>query len=99
MPTVEQAIAAFGVTIDPHLDRQAEIPVLAGLQFQGDVAVVPTTTRAPGRTPIPEGGVPVVRGEVGANTHLLLASGPAFFTADAPGLVSLGVLTVPEGST
>ncbi|GAA3672163.1 hypothetical protein GCM10022224_040460 [Nonomuraea antimicrobica] len=99
MPTIEQAIALFGVAVDDHLDRQAEIPVLAGLQFQGDVAVVPTN-RDPARTPVPETGVPIVRGQNEANTHLLLATGKAYFAPErAPGRMVLGVLTVPEGAT
>ncbi|AQZ68230.1 unnamed protein product [[Actinomadura] parvosata subsp. kistnae] len=99
MLTIEQAIATFGVTVDEHLDRQAEIPVLSGLQFQGDVAVVPVTA-SPARTPIPAEGVPVVRGQAQANTHLLVATGPAFFTPDRSGrALTLGVLTVEEGAT
>ncbi|WP_214322972.1 hypothetical protein [Nonomuraea sediminis] len=99
MPTIEQAIATFGVTVDEHLDRQAEIPILSGLQFQGDVAVVPVT-REPARTPIPTSGVPVVRGQAQANTHLLVATGAAFFSPDQSGrALVLGVLTVEEGAT
>ncbi|RSN15417.1 hypothetical protein DMB42_00720 [Nonomuraea sp. WAC 01424] len=99
MLTIKQAIAAFGVDVDEHLDRQAEIPVLSGLQFQGDVAVVPVT-RQPVRTPIPASGVPVVRGQAQANTHLLVADGKAFFTPDrSSGTLVLGVLTVEEGAT
>jgi hypothetical protein len=97
MPTVEEAIAAFGVTVDPHLDRQTAIPILSGLQFQGDVAVVPAE-RTPSRTPVPADGVAVVRGEAGTNTHLLLATGAVCYTPDAFGTV-LGVLTVAEGAT
>ncbi|WP_283138095.1 hypothetical protein [Rhizohabitans arisaemae] len=99
MPTIEQAIAVFGVTVDEHLDRQAEIPILSGLQFQGDVAVVPVTGE-PARTPIPTSGVPVVRGQAQANTHLLVATGAAFFSPDRSGrALVLGVLTVEEGAT
>ncbi|MBT2228383.1 hypothetical protein [Nonomuraea sp. NEAU-A123] len=99
MPTIEQAIATFGVTIDDHLDRQAEIPILSGLQFQGDVAVVPAN-REPARTPVPESGVPIVRGQAEANTHLLLATGKAFFAPErSGGGMVLGVLTVAEGAT
>jgi hypothetical protein len=100
MITIGQAIATFGVTIDDHVDHQAEIPVLSGLQFQGDVAVVPAD-RPPARTPIPETGVPVLRGQAEANTHLLLVTGKAFFTAPArlDSAMLLGVLTVAEGAT
>ncbi|WP_327090222.1 hypothetical protein OIE66_06260 [Nonomuraea sp. NBC_01738] len=99
MPTIEQASAAFGVTVDEHLDLQAEIPILSGLQFQGDVAVVPVTGQA-ARTPIPAAGIPVVRGQAQANTHLLVATGPAFFSPEPSGRsLVLGVLTVEEGAT
>ncbi|MBB6345664.1 hypothetical protein ACWGH8_09420 [Nonomuraea muscovyensis] len=98
MPTIEEAIAIFGVTIDDHLDRQAEIPILSGLQFQGDVAVVPAD-RQPARTPVPETGVPIVRGQAEANTHLLLATGKAFFTPERFGGLVLGVLTVAADAT
>ncbi|MEU6711347.1 hypothetical protein ABZ897_07670 [Nonomuraea sp. NPDC046802] len=72
---------------------------LAGLQFQGDVAVVPVN-REPARTAVPEAGVPVVRGQAEANTHLLLAIGQAFFAPDRfGGGMVLGVLNVADGAT
>jgi hypothetical protein len=97
MLTIEQAIAVFSVTIDEHLGRQAEIPVLSGLQFQGDVAVVPVPDGKPASHPIPETGVPVVGGQGEVNTHLLLAAGQAFFNSQRSG-IRLGTLTVPEGA-
>ena len=33
--TIADAIERFAVDVDPHLDRQAFIPILDGLQFQG----------------------------------------------------------------
>lgn len=99
--TIEQAIRTFGVEVDEHLDRQATIPVLDGLQFQGDVAVVPAPRRRAAAEPVPAAGVPVVRGEAGGNTHLLLAAGDCFFTpaVERAGSLALGTLTVPVGST
>lgn len=99
--TIEQAIQTFGVDVDEHLDRQATIPVLDGLQFQGDVAIVPDRMcgqLAPATTPVPRAGVAVVRGENGGNTHLLLGE-RCFFDAGQPGDedLELGVLTVPAG--
>lgn len=94
-----------GVQVDEHLDRDVTIPVSAGLQRQGDVIVIPTALvgRAvrDATDPVPDAGVPVVRGENGGNTHLLLAAPVAFYTA-APqrsGSLDLGVLSVPAGST
>ena len=66
MYTTAEAIAALGLPVDPRLDRQAQIPVLAGLQFQGDVAVVPRN-RPPATEPVPAGGVSVLHSERGAN--------------------------------
>lgn len=98
--TVQEAIDRHGVDILDHLDRSVTIPVLAGLQFQGDVAVIPSK-KITASTQVPETGVPVVRGENGGNTHTLVAEGPVFFDqrdADARSLL-LGTLHVPAGST
>lgn len=102
--TVAHAEQAFGVAVDEHHDRQADIPVLTGLQFQGDVAVIPDQRHTPATTEIPTKGVPVVKGENGGNTHLLLADGACFFDASAtagddPDDLDLGTLTVFEGAT
>lgn len=83
----------FNLVVDDHLDRELTIPVVSGLQRQGDVIVVPTGGVA-GGSPIPTEGVAVVRGENGGNTHLLLGDGT--WTPDAAGL-RLGHLTVPDG--
>lgn len=101
MRTLDQLITTHGVDVDAHLDRQATVPVTAGLQRQGDVLVIPAgLTRNPATTPVPATGVPVVRGEAGGNTHLLLADGPVFYDAlpARAGDLNLGVVTVPAGS-
>ena len=99
--TIQEAIDRHGVDVLDHLDRSVTIPVLDGIQFQGDVAVIPATRRV-AVTPVPAAGVAVVRGESGGNTHRLVADGRAFFdanpTAGANDLV-LGVLTVEPGAT
>lgn len=98
--TIAEAIDLHGVDVLDHLDRDLTIPILSGIQFQGDVAVIPYPSKA-ATTPVPKAGVPVVRGESGGNTHSLHGDGPVFFEgrdATAQNL-SLGVLTVPEGST
>lgn len=83
----------FNIQVDDHLARDLDIPVVTGLQRQGDVIVIPTDN-AGGGAPIPAEGVAVVRGENGGNTHLLLGDGT--FQATGTGL-SLGFLTVPDG--
>jgi hypothetical protein len=98
--TLAQAITRFDVDVDEHLDRDVTIPILTGPQRQGDVMVLPVQ-RAAATTAVPKAGAPVVRGENGGNTHLLLADGPVCFDArpaTADDLV-LGVMTVADEAT
>lgn len=95
-------IDRHGVDVLEHLDRQVSVPTLDGLQFQGDVAVIPTRELGIGAgAVVPTAGIPVVRGENGGNTHLLLAQGDVRFAAaeQAPQSLRLGVLTVQAGAT
>jgi hypothetical protein len=103
--TTADAIGRYGVEVDDHLSREAAIPVSAGLTRQGDVMVVPA--RMAGRLStaakaVPVPGHPVVRGESGGNTHLLLAAGDVRFDVaertDETDL-ALGTLTVADGAT
>jgi len=99
MTTVAEAITRHGVAVHDHLPTDVEIPVLTGPQCQGDVAVLPVTTVHPGQ-PLPAGGVPVVRGEAGGNTHLLLPGSKGVTWApavDGDGDLVLGHVTVPAG--
>lgn len=103
-PTLGSLVEQHEATLLDHHDLDLEIPALAGLQFQGDVAVVPLGLLA-GSTAgveVPKDGIPVVRGENGGNTHLLVSDGPALWEPAAPrgGVdLALGTLTVPEGTT
>lgn len=99
--TLAALIDETGVDVLDYLDRESLVPVLTGLQCQGDVAVIPCR---PGKSaytaiPVPTAGVPVVRGESGGNTHLLLAEGPVYWTA-TPNVTDLtiGIVDVPDGS-
>jgi hypothetical protein len=85
--------------IDTSLVADLDVPVCTGLTRQGDVFVAPSKPGADSGQPVGRDGVPVVRGEAGGNTHLLIA---------VDGVVSwrpitqsrlgqdLGVITVPE---
>ena len=105
MQTLANLITTHGVDVDDHLDRDELVPTLTALQFQGDVAVIPTGPAAPATgsgypKPVPAAGVPVVRGENGGNTHLLLAAGTDVTwdpSTGGPTGLDLGVLTVPAG--
>jgi hypothetical protein len=93
-------IDATGVDVITDQDFDIEIPVIKGLQRQGDVLIRPAAVQA--HTRVPAAGTPVVRGENGGNTHAIYAAdGPVFCDTFAPGRGELRVATlqVPEGST
>lgn len=99
--TLREAITRHGVDVHEHLDRDALIPTIDRAGRQGDVIVLARKGHKHATTVVPAAGVPVVRGENGGNTHLLLAAGPVFFDGRTPtaGDLLLGTLTVPAGST
>ena len=99
MTTVSDVMTRHAVEVPAHLSAQADVPLLTGMQRQGDVLVVPEISgRKPG-DPVPPEGVAVVRGEAGGNTHLLVAVGDVRWAhaASASGLV-LGRLDVAPGA-
>ncbi|MFI6871213.1 hypothetical protein [Nocardia sp. NPDC050406] len=77
--TVSELTARTGVDVLEHLERETAIPVLDGLQAQGDLIVVPfallTGVIVPGFgwREVPSGGIEVIRGAAGANPHVLVA--------------------------
>lgn len=76
MNTLTEVMTPHGVEIPAHLVADAEVPVLTGMQRQGDVLVIPTRRgKVTGLEPIPPQGIAVVRGEAGGNTHLLVGGG------------------------
>ena len=94
MKTYEEVMGAHDVEIPAHLVAEAEVPVLSGLQVQGDVAIIPRKVAADLGSRVPADGLPVVRGEAGGNTHLLV--GDAWWRP-ANDLLTLGYVNVPEG--
>lgn len=82
------------VEIPDHLVADAEIPILAGLQVQGDLAIIPTRPSKKPGVPVSPAGVAVVRGENGGNTHLLVGEGLVWAPVEQAGQ-DLGVVTVP----
>lgn len=100
MATTTEMIETTGVSVITEQDFNLEIPVLAGIQRQGDVLVRPADVTA--KTAVPAAGTPVVRGENGGNTHAIYAAdGDVFCDVSASSVRDLRVatLTVPEGST
>lgn len=105
MATTTEMIKATGVDVVTAQDiADIEIPVLNGVQRQGDVLVLPVDDGlfSAATAPVPAGGTPVVRGENGGNTHTIFAAdGPVFCDTDAASTTNLrvAVLSVPDGST
>ena len=98
--TIDSMTTRTGVTVLDHIDPSADVPVVSVAAAQGDVSILRVTTR-PATTPLPA-RVDVVRGEAGGNTHSLHPSGDCFWdaaTARSVADLTLGTLTVPEGST
>ena len=97
--TLDEVAQLAAVTVLDHLDAQVDVPVLTDPQAQGDLIVIPGPATPVATTPVPAAGVPVVRGENGGNTHLLIGDGPVHFDDGTAGAQTLGVLTVPDRST
>ncbi|GAA2727813.1 hypothetical protein [Actinocorallia aurantiaca] len=70
-----------GLSVLDHLEQEVTIPVLDGIQAQGDLLVIPlpvvadvVSIRADVRwTGVPAGGVELLRGAAGGNPHTLVA--------------------------
>ncbi|WP_214408302.1 hypothetical protein [Pseudonocardia lacus] len=103
MTTLAAVPHRAGLGAGGALDAQVDVPVLTGAQCQGDLIALPRPLAEPATTPLPLGGVDLVPGDTGANTHTLLSwDGPAcrYDVRDpGPSGLVLGVLTVPVGAT
>jgi hypothetical protein len=68
-----------GLDVLAHLDRQVDVPVIDGLQAQGDLIVVPEAMTGAVRSrggwhSLPAEGAELVRGGDGTNPHTLVGS-------------------------
>lgn len=84
--TLGELIGAHGVDVLDHLDREAAVPVLDGLQMQGDLAVIPAGgdswargTRS-GAVFVQAEGLPVIEAVGGGHEHRLLPGAPGTVT-------------------
>ncbi|MXQ65144.1 hypothetical protein GQ466_13975 [Actinomadura rayongensis] len=84
--------ARTGLDVLDHLETQVAIPVLDGLQAQGDLLVIPFDIVADAVIPpsddrwrpVPRAGIEVLRGAAGGNPHTLTAEhGTCRWTDDA----------------
>lgn len=96
--TYSDILGRHDVEIPTHLEQQAEVPVLSGAQRQGDLIVLPTRAGVDLGEIVAPAGIPVVRGEAGGNTHLLVADGTVHWRPVA-GSTTLGTVTVDEDAT
>lgn len=102
MLTYQDAAEKVGVTVPPHLEASAEVPILAGVQAQGDLLIVPTEIPAGVELlPVPDEGVQVVFGEATGNSHYLHRG------FDSPGVLyarhtagqTIAVVRIPAGES
>ncbi|WP_232667432.1 hypothetical protein [Pseudonocardia sp. TRM90224] len=80
MMNLDALLDITGLDVLDHLDRQVAVPVVDGLQAQGDLIVIPagmtpTVTTWPSSRwrPLPAEGLELVRGIAGNNPHTLVA--------------------------
>lgn len=70
--TYAQALSLVGSTVPAHLSAEVTVPILTGVQAQGDLLVFPHQPEAePNWRPVPPQGVQLIRSEVTGNTHWL----------------------------
>jgi hypothetical protein len=80
MQTLGELVSAHGVEVLEHLDRSVNVPVSAGLQFQGDLAVIPAVSR-----PVPSWGAPRKAEQAGARGNVIPQAGIAVIEAVGSG--------------
>jgi len=102
--TLGQLIDQHGIEVLEHLDREAAVPVLGGLQLQGDLAVIPADqdtwtrgTRA-GAVFVQAEGLPVIEAVGGGHEHRLLpgVAGSVTFWPAGSGGQDIGCLLASE---
>lgn len=98
--TLAQLTESTGLDVLDHLELDAEIPILAGLQAQGDLLIAPIAelagqvrVHAAARwTPVPAAGVEVLRGTAMGNPHTLCADpGACTWTTDVDDATDLAI--------
>jgi hypothetical protein len=93
--TIGQLVAAHGFDVLDHLDRDVTVPVLDGLQVQGDLIIVPVEgfRNVSGKT-VPAAGIAVIAPVGSGHEHRLFAGEPgtAVFVPDMSNGQAIGVL-------
>jgi hypothetical protein len=93
-----------GLDVLAHVERELTVPVLDGLQAQGDLIVIPRDWLATvgtwgGWRAVPPAGVELVRGVAGNNPHTLVADpGTCEWTPGVRDPLRLGIALVRNSS-
>lgn len=100
MRTLAEVTQATGFEVLEHLEAEAAVPVIGGLQAQGDLLVVPMPAgEMTGPVPVPAGGVAVIEAVGGGHEHRLFAGVPGSAVLGRPATSSaqaVGVLECTE---
>jgi hypothetical protein len=108
--TYGEALGKIGATIPEHLVADAEVPILTGVQAQGDLIIVPAGEAGMDlfdvgpvkMVAVPDSGVQVVVGEATGNTHWLhrgFESPDVMWARVTSDPLVIGVVGVPEGQS
>jgi len=96
--TLAQVTEATGFEVLEHLEAEAQVPAVAGLQAQGDLFIIPagkaTATHYERGSAVPAAGVAVIETIGGGHEHRLFAGQPgtAFWQPASGGGQDIGVL-------
>ena len=98
MHTLADVTKATGFEVLEHLEAEAQVPVLDGLQAQGDLLIIPLAGgwQGPAGLPkeVPAAGIPVIEAVGSGHEHRLFAGTPgtATFTPATSRGADIGVL-------
>lgn len=102
MRTLTEILDRHDIQVPDDLLADLVVPVLTGVQRQGDVLIVPrgplSAAERKDCAVVPREGVAVVVGEATGNTHMLDADGLVLFGRRTGG-VMLGVVEVADEAT
>lgn len=86
METLAEVSERYEFAVLEHLEADAEVPVLGGLQAQGDLIIVPQHVGNFDRwPPVPATGIPVIEAAGGGHEHRLFAGTPGTARFDRTG--------------
>lgn len=99
MLTLSELTSRTGLDVLDHLETEVTIPVVDGLQSQGDLLIVPLSEVTAVRLnvdaewrPVPPAGVEVLRGAAMGNPHILVADpGVCWWTTDVSDREALAI--------